>query len=540
MPDSSSPAHQDSSLRETIQSLIVAFVMAMAFRGFVLEGFEIPTGSMGPTLMGRHLRIHSKATDYEYPADAQPLMELANRISMRQARDMPRPVIDPMINQSMPIVAESALALASQIRLGDRVLVLKYLWPITSPQRWDVVVFRNPTDPIGDSLYYIKRLVGMPSESFAFADGDVFTGALGASPSQMTVQRKPLYVQNAVWQSVYDSDFQPIEVTRLEEATRRPWEGAPWKGADWDMRGKRVWSHDSSATTHLVWDNSIIPIDDFCSYNIYRADSVLFPVSDLRVAASVEANEPSELRTSLELQARSRKFSFTIGDGQLRLAIAQQETNVLEQEVEVALTLPGDGPVSLEFWHVDQRLSAWVNGREVAALEYDLGGPGARIQAAHYGRTLEQYLANPVTQRPTPPQLDWSFSGTPVRLRHVRVDRDLYYRPAFLNPSPQEQFVGNGAPLTGLAFGMNVTDPAQLDQRDHVMCGDNSGASRDSRLWGRPHLLLKDELNFEKPFLVPSELIIGKAWSVYFPAPLPIWPGGATIIPDFGRLRFIR
>jgi hypothetical protein len=39
---------------------------------------------------------------------------------------------------------------------------------------------------------------------------------------------------------------------------------------------------------------------------------------------------------------------------------------------------------------------------------------------------------------------------------------------------------------------------------------------------------------------VPHEMLIGQAWTVYFPAPLPMSPGGATFIPDFGRLRFIR
>jgi len=31
------------------------FVLAMTFRGFVTEGFVIPTGSMAPTLYGRHI-----------------------------------------------------------------------------------------------------------------------------------------------------------------------------------------------------------------------------------------------------------------------------------------------------------------------------------------------------------------------------------------------------------------------------------------------------------------------------------------------------
>jgi signal peptidase I len=49
-------------------------------------------------------------------------------------------------------------------KAGDRILVHK--WPYSlggpfRPQRWDVVVFRDPADP---GLHYIKRLVGMPGD----------------------------------------------------------------------------------------------------------------------------------------------------------------------------------------------------------------------------------------------------------------------------------------------------------------------------------------------------------------------------------------
>ena len=51
MPASDKPP-EDTNIVETLQSLIVAFALAMAVRSFVTEGFFIPTGSMAPTLMG--------------------------------------------------------------------------------------------------------------------------------------------------------------------------------------------------------------------------------------------------------------------------------------------------------------------------------------------------------------------------------------------------------------------------------------------------------------------------------------------------------
>src|SRR5438067_1059753 len=40
--------------RETIESIVVAFVLAFLFRTFEAEAFVIPTGSMAPTLYGQH------------------------------------------------------------------------------------------------------------------------------------------------------------------------------------------------------------------------------------------------------------------------------------------------------------------------------------------------------------------------------------------------------------------------------------------------------------------------------------------------------
>jgi hypothetical protein len=40
--------------RETVESVVIAFTLALLFRAFEAEAFVIPTGSMAPTLMGRH------------------------------------------------------------------------------------------------------------------------------------------------------------------------------------------------------------------------------------------------------------------------------------------------------------------------------------------------------------------------------------------------------------------------------------------------------------------------------------------------------
>ena len=59
------PAREEhGQVKETLISVVIAFVMAFVFRAFVIEAFIIPTGSMAPTLMGQHVRIQSEQTGY--------------------------------------------------------------------------------------------------------------------------------------------------------------------------------------------------------------------------------------------------------------------------------------------------------------------------------------------------------------------------------------------------------------------------------------------------------------------------------------------
>ena len=147
---------------------------------------------------------------------------------------------------------------------------------------------------------------------------------------------------------------------------------------------------------------------------------------------------------------------------------------------------------------------------------------------------------NPVFQLPTPPRLAFSVAGSPVELHRVRVDRDLYYRPETLDTNELLQPPENGPPISGPAFGTDFRNPAQLKPDQFMMCGDNSACSRDSRLWGRPSRLVTEVFGESDPFVVPRPLLLGKAWCVFFPAPVPPMDGMPAVLPDFGHLRFIR
>ena len=103
--------HEEGSAIETLQSLVVAFVLAMTFRGFITEGFVIPTGSMAPTLMGQHYRMHSNQTGYTYPTDGDAKIGKYDPMLGRQTQLAPADRNNP--EQSM----------------GDRILVVKCMYP---------------------------------------------------------------------------------------------------------------------------------------------------------------------------------------------------------------------------------------------------------------------------------------------------------------------------------------------------------------------------------------------------------------------------
>src|SRR5438105_295232 len=60
-------AADKGSIKETLISIIIAFILAFVFRAFVIEAFIIPTGSMAPTLMGAHMSFTSPETGYTWP-----------------------------------------------------------------------------------------------------------------------------------------------------------------------------------------------------------------------------------------------------------------------------------------------------------------------------------------------------------------------------------------------------------------------------------------------------------------------------------------
>ena len=99
-------------LAENVETFVMAIIMAVLLKYFIVEAYKIPTGSMQPTLIGD---AHSK--------------------------------------------------------IQDRILVDKLSYKFHAPKRWEVSVFRYPLDR---SKTFVKRIAGVGPEELKIQYGDVW------------------------------------------------------------------------------------------------------------------------------------------------------------------------------------------------------------------------------------------------------------------------------------------------------------------------------------------------------------------------------
>ncbi len=240
LPAQSAPAqpHPSHAMRETIESIVIAFVLAFLFRTFEAEAFVIPTGSMAPTLMGAHKDINCIKCGHRFRInsseengdEAQAIEADLRRTNLnlydRQRREMELSTtsclagmcpncryVNPL-RPGLPIdpaeLVDAGTVATAPIYNGDRILVNKYVYTVSNPQRWDVVVFKFPGNA---QMNYIKRLVGLPGETIRVYEGDLFTSTKkNPGDADFAIARKPADVQLAMRQLVHDTDYDPTEL----------------------------------------------------------------------------------------------------------------------------------------------------------------------------------------------------------------------------------------------------------------------------------------------------------------------------------------
>ncbi|MCA9232592.1 MAG: signal peptidase I [Planctomycetales bacterium] len=227
----STPGGGWHALRETIESIVIAFVLAFLFRTFEAEAFVIPTGSMSPSLQGQHKDVCCSECGYRFLTTASSEGEDRDRLIARlnsgqigfgERQNLQYSIAGlevvtgmcPMCRQTMALRTDLPDHPPEYLNLkgieqetsypGDRILVNKYCYLTKDPDRWDVVVFKFPGN---GEMNYIKRMIGLPGEELQIYQGDVFMRALD-SGAEFRIQRKPPEKQLAMFQTVHDTDYE--------------------------------------------------------------------------------------------------------------------------------------------------------------------------------------------------------------------------------------------------------------------------------------------------------------------------------------------
>jgi signal peptidase I len=138
-------------MKENIEAIIVAFIMALVIRCFCIEVFKIPSSSMEPTLLGDVSSAHSL--------------------------------------DSCPFKEEHKWSNG-----GDRIMVTKYYYAFSSIERYDVVVFKFP---LNQSKNFIKRVVGLPDEELMIHHGNIFVKHSGET--EFRIARRTPRTQDSIW-----------------------------------------------------------------------------------------------------------------------------------------------------------------------------------------------------------------------------------------------------------------------------------------------------------------------------------------------------
>ena len=172
----------DSKVKENVESIVVAIGLALIIRASVVEAFVVPTGSMAPTIYGRHVETVCGTCGFELTLGMK---------KEDSSKDRPDVIECPVCDKSTDI------GFLNYSR-GDRLLVNKFMHKMTGPKRWQIIVFKCPA-PGKTRMNYIKRLVGLPGESVLVLNGDLYING--------KIERKPFDVQRHMWIKDYSENF---------------------------------------------------------------------------------------------------------------------------------------------------------------------------------------------------------------------------------------------------------------------------------------------------------------------------------------------
>jgi signal peptidase I len=524
-----------------MEALVVAFIAALVVRGFEAQAFVIPTGSMAPTLMGRHKEIACPDCGFVYAVNASEEVE---------GRSVARTVAAGLCGNCR---YQARLDETPSYK-GDRILVMMFPYDLPQlpgsnrPSRWDVVVFRYPEEP---EVSYIKRLVGLPGETVRIVHGDVFIKAQAGE--NFNLARKPLRHQTAMQINVFDDRHRPASLAGRPEWQRWRSEDAGWQlptDAASQYRSKESAKHDWTELRYhnLVPDNeqweAIVKdgelprppratlVTDFYSYNTNMLTDFSNELTDTlqdQDGAWMQPHWVGDLTLDLQLEILHAGPGASVRLELIKAGIPHRCTIHLASGAAVVTRgdrelahwqtpIKGSGRHQIEFANVDDRVSLIVDGRPI-------GGEGAEFEsnapvpipaeadlspAAIAARDADVIASDLVLKR------DIYYTQNPGRLDYGLVWDDRLPR----TPAELFDFLSDTSRFGRLANVRSSEYPIGPDR--YFMLGDNSPRSKDSRGWGSDDALW--DTTERRKWEVPRQLLTGKAFYVYWPHGVPVGP----------------
>lgn len=567
-----SPAHGGNTtsqeIKDTTESIVIAFILAFVFRAFVVEAFIIPTGSMAATLYGRHGTLVCEDCGWE---NAYGLSDPLARANLHGPDSKVRCQNCDHLNTNLKIHdgVNSRLGGRRIVRgnseSGDRILVFK--WPLDiggealGPKRWDVTVFKNPAD---GNENFIKRLIGLPNEVLEIIDGDIYTvptaelseetldileqlrhikyrqrtgagldandamrlrqpppqSVLDELAEKLRIQAKTQEAQQSHRMVVYNHDYPP----RTWNTGQPRWEPLPASGPTWSADDRRLtFSGVAGGKATVTYSGKRIV--DHNAYNIDVPPSAWNPVSDLRLEFVLYPKGGDGYIETALFKGDDCFVARLQADG--RVSLTRQKGDDRKPELlseAVVPPLEPQRPIELVFQNIDYRVSLAIDGQDVLATTTDQYAPDIRYLRGSPPRPA-------LTPRITAAEMS-------LELWHVVLYRDEYYTsPTLANSVFRSRLPGWGT----------SKHPILLREGEYFMLGDNSPASKDSRLWDAVGGHLADRGEDFQLGTVPRDQLVGQAFFVYWPSGLrPDWlPGRGEhlvehFVPNVGRMRWIR
>lgn len=566
-----------TDVRETIESIVIAFILAFLIRTFEAEAFSIPTGSMAPTLMGRHKDVECPQCGHRYQITASnEVDDYGNYLPQNKVISGECPIC----RYTIDLEKGNPQGKDYKSYSGDRILVDKLAYKLHDPRRWDVAVFKFPGE---SQTNFIKRLVGLPGEKITIYGGDIFVQKHGETESK--IARKAPKKLRALLRPVFEND----RIEAIVKAGGNPrWEApSPWETVD-AGRSFQIKSEDDQ--THWLTYHHIPPlpvdayqpgreqeekplrylISDLCQYNTqksrtsniqdYKPDVWPYRSPEEKRYARTQRNhamhyDPSQstvetprpnfpqlwieaggthwvgdlsIRTTATINSKEGTITLELIEGGYRM---QCHIDVASGKATMQIIPPGE----------NSPLAMTEDGKPYQpTAKTDVRGPGTyELQFANCDDQLTLWVdGDPITfdtstaYQPLPDQSATTDDLSPVRLgaknidltlSHLTVFRDTYYiainnanRPMMDPDNPDEE----------ISF--------QLGDDEFLALGDNSPRSRDSRLWSS-----------DLPMITPGlrrEFLIGKAVFIYWPHSWDKIPGTDIpfpFFPNFADMEFI-